>query len=64
MRATSVVELRRSKGVEKETRPTTQSLLVSEQKPTVHLLLLESFLKKKKIKIISLLGLFYMFQVV
>lgn len=48
MRATSVVELRRSKGVEKETRPTTQSLLVSEQKPTVHLLLLESFLKKKK----------------
>lgn len=47
MRATSVVELRHSKGVEKETRPTTQGLLVSEQKPTVHLLLLEIFLKKK-----------------
>lgn len=62
MKATHVVELRHSKGVEKETRPTTQGLLVSEQKPNVHLLLLESFFKKKKI--ISLLGLFYMFQVV
>lgn len=62
MRATSVVELRHSKGVEKETRPTTQGLLVSEQKPTVHLLLLEIFLKKKII--ISVLSLFYMFQIV
>lgn len=48
MKATHVVELRHSKGVEKETRPTTQGLLVSEQKPNVHLLLLESFFKKKK----------------